>query len=317
MIQNFYGLPAWSGNMDGEINDLMAAVVRDSNAFFADYKTLFLNRYKITFDEELEKFFTFPENLEKMLYDHNCCGFFRDESAGIVCLPVEQAEKPNAAGIVHRYRPIPAYTGAFSGWVFDDRGRDFVLLKNSKSDLETPAFHLRRLADLKAELSGIFRQNLECQKTPFLVTGTYDDTYAVAETIKGIKSFAQAIFKPTKKAKASQAAPNPPEAPTLSALNLGVPFIGHDIQTVQQGIDSDALTYLGFRSLPIDKAERLVVGEVDSRAEIAAANYMDGYDCRKRAFDKLYQFFGVKATIEKKEEKEEKDYAPTSDTIAE
>lgn len=77
----------------------------------------------------------------------------------------------------------------------------------------------------------------------------------------------------------------------IKALDLGVPFIGNELQAAQQTYWNQIYTFLGIESLPF-KMERMIEDEVTSVNEPSSLRALDPLTARREACDKLNARFG-------------------------
>lgn len=77
----------------------------------------------------------------------------------------------------------------------------------------------------------------------------------------------------------------------IKALDMGVPFIGAELQAAQNTYWNQIYTFLGIESLPF-KTERMIEDEVSSVAEPSNLRALNPLTARREACDKLNARFG-------------------------
>lgn len=129
--------------------------------------------------------------------------------------------------------------------------------------------------------------NLAVQKTPYAITAPDNQKRALINTFKNINEGEIAILGDE----------NFNDIVNISAINLGVPFIGAQLGAAKRVLWSEILTFLGIPSLPYEKGERMI--EEEAKGGEAAANIMllDALDARREACDYLNKTFGLNISV--------------------
>ena len=85
-------------------------------------------------------------------------------------------------------------------------------------------------------------------------------------------------------------------------LNNNVPFIAPDLAKIYDIYSYRILSYLGVKSIPVEKKERLLVDEIGANDEEKEYIRSARLEQRKIACDKMNKLFNLNVTVEYKEE---------------
>lgn len=83
----------------------------------------------------------------------------------------------------------------------------------------------------------------------------------------------------------------------IKALNIGAPYIVDKLDEEIRAVKSSLLTSLGYESNPIEKRERLVVGETQGNNGETEANRNVGLDLRKRCANAMNELWGLNVDV--------------------
>ena len=83
----------------------------------------------------------------------------------------------------------------------------------------------------------------------------------------------------------------------IKALNVGAPYIVDKLEEEIRAVKSSLLTSLGYESNPIEKRERLVVGETQGNNGETEANRNVGLDLRKRCAKAMNELWGLNVDV--------------------
>ena len=83
----------------------------------------------------------------------------------------------------------------------------------------------------------------------------------------------------------------------IKALNIGAPYIVDKLEEEIRAVKSSLLTSLGYESNPIEKRERLVVGETQGNNGETEANRNVGLDLRKRCANAMNELWGLNVDV--------------------
>ena len=124
--------------------------------------------------------------------------------------------------------------------------------------------------------------NLAVQKTPWAITGPKSQKQAIINAFNNVAEGEIAILGDE----------NFNDIVNISAINLGVPFIGSELGAAKRVLWSEILTFLGIPSMPYEKGERMI--EAEATGNEAATNIMllDALDARRECADYLNRTFG-------------------------
>lgn len=235
--------------------------------------------------------------LENLVFENAYLAFFNDDVTNdLMLLPVTGVGDMSVYGTFNKYKVVGVGEG-YSATL----GADKCVIMSNVSPLSdslasaypgTPREYLGTIAAQIATAEVTERANVEAQFNPWVLAGAAEDAPTMVNVKNGLKNFRQFIFK----RKANDDGQN-----IITPMHLDVPFIARDLQAYRAERTSEALTYLGYHSLPVDKSERLVVSEVESRDAIAAAMWKAQVDERERACEEVREKLGktIKFTCER------------------
>lgn len=83
----------------------------------------------------------------------------------------------------------------------------------------------------------------------------------------------------------------------IKALNIEAPYIVDKLEEEIRAVKSSLLTSLGYESNPIEKRERLVVGETQGNNGETEANRNVGLDLRKRCANAMNELWGLNVDV--------------------
>lgn len=83
----------------------------------------------------------------------------------------------------------------------------------------------------------------------------------------------------------------------IKALNVSAPYIVDKLEEEIRSVKSSLLTSLGYESNPIEKRERLVVGETQGNNGETEANRNVGLDLRKRCANAMNELWGLNVDV--------------------
>ena len=83
----------------------------------------------------------------------------------------------------------------------------------------------------------------------------------------------------------------------IKALNIGAPYIVDKLEEEIRAVKSSLLTSLGYESNPIEKRERLVVGETQGNNGETEANRNVGLDLRRRCANAMNELWGLNVDV--------------------
>jgi hypothetical protein len=122
---------------------------------------------------------------------------------------------------------------------------------NRKAVVDIVMFYIERIADIEM----LVDSNINSQKMPFFVACSEEDKSRMEQLVSRIlqgEAIAYGDFDDIDKVK---------------AYLTGAPYLIDKLLDAKQERENELKTYLGLNNNPIEKAERLVVGEVESNNE--------------------------------------------------
>lgn len=185
-----------------------------------------------------------PIYLERELYYHGKVIFFAVEE-GLVALSGFGTSMPNLYGI-----PVERTVRAKNGFTADLDQTNSVICYNNVT--RTPgSVSALSYATRLAELDRIIQLNARAQKTPVLLKAPKEAQLTVENAYGSYDENAEVIR-----------INNDYDPEAISVLNLGVPFQGNELRSLQQSILEEFLRTRGIGSANAGKAERLNTSEV-------------------------------------------------------
>jgi hypothetical protein len=171
-------------------------------------------------------------------------------------------------------------------------GEDVVLgyaQPNRHPVLETVLYHINRIADIEM----LIDSNISTQKMPFFVACSEEDKARIEQLVNRIlagEPIAYGDFGDIDKVK---------------AFLTGAPYLIDKLMDAKQERENELKTYLGLNNNPIEKAERLVVGEVESNNEEIDESEDVFNKCIEDFFSEANTILGQKFTLIKKKPQEQ------------
>lgn len=221
--------------------------------------------------------------IEEFLYDNGCCVCFNDDTLGVLFLPPTTFTNMNVYGIPQLYS-----ARGYNGTLFNNLTPDnSVMIKNSPKSIPT-----RLYVDTKVdELTNVIMArttNVNATKTPFVIEGDENETLSMRNLYEQITGNKMVIYKNKTKAQTSIG---------LNVLETGAPYLADKLTQLKNAIECDILTYLGLNNNNVEKAERLVTGEVEANNEIIVNYLYMRYKERVDACNKINAMLGTNIEV--------------------
>ena len=240
---------------------------------------LFMERYEYEgLPEEFSHLYGNRKMFEFMLFFSPAVAWFKDNSQGLIALPVSGTYKFNAVG-----KPVEwtayAINGAFSKQLSEDNS---VLMFNDQA-MSIPYLHLLYEAKYLIKLDSAMNQNIDLQSTPYIIEA-FDENNKTAQTwSKLLNDFKSRIVLRKKRDKDSKN-----DLLQSQVLNTNVELKINEYMKAYNEFLFRAHTYLGIKNVNIEKSERLLTGEISANDILVQNNYTNCLETRQKCFDELY-----------------------------
>lgn len=228
---------------------------------------------------------------ERWLYSNGCCVYCEPDGMEGVLLPVALTNiNKNVYGEPAEWRAIGIgeYAGVVNSKKLD--ASNSVLIRNDQL-YENSENYVNYMVEQMINVELTMRMNINANKMPFMFRGNQNTALQNKNTFVDIYECEPVIFK---EAFAKD---------EFEILNNQVPFIAEDLSKVYDTYAFRILSYLGVKSIPIEKKERLLVDEIgandEEREDIRTARLSQ----REIACDELKRVFNLGVTVKYKEVK--------------
>ena len=250
------------------------------------YYDLYLTRFKYNgIPESIKQSMYDLSNMDRWLWYKPAVCFFEDKTLGLQVLPVVAEADFNKVFFPKEWSVYGANGYRQSGL---NQGNS-VLVFNDKTRI-MPLLYILKYARKILKLEEIANVNIDDQKNPYIVEideeekKTYDKFFEEVDTGK------HRIF--TRKKQKGNISDG------IKVNLLKVDFMVDRYLAAADKYENKILTFLGYNSVQIEKAERLITSEADSNNEKTRAQFTSAYESRKTAFDKVNEMFETSLTIE-------------------
>ena len=222
--------------------------------------------------------------MEEFLIRHGKVMFYNDINYGVMCLPCSGVGEINVYGEPTQLNVFGA--NGYNKVVDDEEGiiiRNNALGTNDFNDLETFAYRLNEI-ELTMDL------NLNAQKTPYIILCDEKERLTFKNILLQVRKFKYAIFGAKRL--------NPQ---SIDVLNTKADYLIDKLQNQKRELMNELLTFLGINNHNVQKAERLLVDEVNANNDFILVNLDHMYDERKLACDLINEKFGLNIQVHKRE----------------
>ena len=226
---------------------------------------------------------------ERWLYTNGCCVYCEPDGMEGVILPVALTNiNKNLYGEPAEWRAIGIgdYADKINSKTLDNTNS--VLIRNDQL-YENSENYVNYMIEQMINVELTMRMNINANKMPFMFRGNQNTALQNKNTFIDIYECEPVIFK---EAFAKD---------EFEILNNEVPFIANDLSKVYDTYSFRILSYLGIKSIPLEKNERLLVDEIganDQEREYIRAARLEQ---RKVACDELKRIFNLDIKVEYKE----------------
>lgn len=250
------------------------------------YYNLFLTRYKYEgIPESIKRTMYDLSNLDRWLWYAPAVCFFEDPVAGLTVLPCTNQANFNLAFFPSEWTVYGANGYQRSGL----NASNSVLVFNDKSRV-APILYIYKYVRKIVELEKTANVNIDFQKNPFLLEIDEEQEKSAKKLFTERSNFKKLILTRRKSGRTGL-------AEGLKPNSLKVEYEADRYLSTIDKYENKILTYMGYNSVQIEKAERLITSEADANNEKTRAQFTAGFECRKSAFDRVNEMFGANIKI--------------------
>ena len=253
------------------------------------YYDLYLTRFKYDgIPDSIKKSMYDLSNMDRWLWYSPAVCFFEDKELGLQVLPVVAEANFNKVF-------FPTSWDVYGANGYSQKGLNFsnsVLVFNDKTRI-MPLMYIIKYARKILKLEAIANVNIDDQKNPYIVEIEEDEKKSIKKFFQEVDAGAHRIL--TRKRQKGSISDG------IKVNQLKVDFQVPDYLSAIDKYENKILTFLGYNSVQIEKAERLITSEADSNNEKTRAQFTSAFEARKTAFDRVNEMFGVNLTIEPNE----------------
>ena len=228
---------------------------------------------------------------ERWLYENGCCVYCEPDGMDGVLLPVALTNiNKNLYGEPAEWRAvgIGEYAGKINSKTLDDTNS--VLIRNDQL-YENSANYVNYMIEQMINVELTMRMNINANKMPFMFRGNQNTALQNKNTFIDIYECEPVIFK---EAFAKD---------EFEILNNQVPFIAPELSKIYDIYGYRILSYLGVKSIPIEKNERLLVDEIGANNEEKEYVRDARLDQREISTKQLKRVFNLDVSVKYKEVK--------------
>lgn len=222
--------------------------------------------------------------IEKYLYSHGKCVFFKDETKGYMVAKMAQEGLSNYYDEPTIVRP---YGNHFIGTVLENN-IDCVVIGNNDDMIPTsPTMQLYAVRLTK--ISRAIDVNVDAQKTPVIIKTTNRQLSTFKQIMKQRDDNEPLIW-----------ADKSLETGNIDVLNMNVPMAFKDLELQKHMIWNECMTLLGVNNANQDKKERLVDDEVQANNEQVEACFNTMLKARQEACKQINEIFGTNIKVRRR-----------------
>lgn len=250
------------------------------------YYDLYLTRFKYDgIPDSIKKSMYDLSNMDRWLWYTPAVCFFKDEVLGVQCLPVVAEANFNKVFFPTSWSVYGANGYRKDGLTFDNS----VLVFNDKTRI-MPILYVLKYVKKILKLEEIANVNIDDQKNPYIIECEEEEKKTLKKFFGEVDAGEHRIYT-RKKQKGSI-------TEGINVNQLKVEFMVDRYLAAAEKYENKILTFLGYNTVQIEKAERLITQEADSNNEKTRAQFTSAYESRKTAFDRVNELFGTNLKIE-------------------
>lgn len=221
-------------------------------------------------------------DIENFLFEYGKCFFYKNKAMGLVCLPCYDSNQMNIYGHYDKGN-VFSMNGLINEFVDYSTG---VQIWNN--DLYEPTYgYIKDYSDRMSEVELSIKMNVHQQKFPYFIACSKKNETSWRAMYKKIELGDPAIFH-------SDAL----DVDNMQVLETTAPYVVDKLNQYRYELEREILTFLGINN-NFEKAERLVVDEVNSNNEFIIRNVEIQYKNRLKACEKINEMFNLNITVSK------------------
>ena len=250
------------------------------------YYDLYLTRFKYkNIPESIKKTMYDLSNMDRWLWYSPAVCFFKDNVNGLQVLPVV-----NDANFNKVFFPTSWTVYGANGYRQDGLNETNSVLVFNDATRVSPLLYIIKYAQKILKLENISDVNIDDQKNPYLIEIDEEEKKSAEKLFEQVDAGNHRIYTRKKGPKGSI-------SDGIKINQLKVDFSVASYLSAIDKYENKILTYLGYNSVQIEKAERLITSEADSNNEKTRAQFTSAFEARKTAFERVNEMFGEKIEI--------------------
>lgn len=223
--------------------------------------------------------------IERFLFDHGQCVFFRDPMRGFMVAQCAEDGTLNNYGETTTVTPCGVDVPSEPLTV----GKDCVLIRNN-DDMIPTSFPVKLFAYRLAELTRTIDINVHAQKTPVLLLTSEKQRLTMKNLYAQWNGFEPVIYGDKNL-----------DTENIRSIKTDAPIVFPQLQNQKQTLWNECLTFLGINNANTDKRERLITDEVEANNTHIDLSAECLLKARQRAVEQLNKVFGTEITVERRE----------------
>lgn len=219
--------------------------------------------------------------IERTLYEHGECFFYKHKALGFVCLPVFDTNQMNIYG-EYDTGQVMSMNGLINETV--NYKKDGVHIWNN--DLREPTQgYIKDYSQKMTQTELAIKMNIHQQKFPYFIACTKKDELTMKNMWQKISLGEPAIFH-------SELI----NLDKIEVMPTQAPYVADKLNEYRFELEREILTFLGINN-NFEKKERLVVDEVNSNNEFIYRNVEIQLKHREDACKRINEMFGLNIKV--------------------
>ena len=226
--------------------------------------------------------------IEKFLYCHGSCIFFKDEEKGFM------VAKSTPAGTLNYYDEptlLKPYGTGYTGEPLENDSECVIIRNNDIMMPTAPSIELYALR--LADISRTIDVNVNAQKTPVIILCSDKQKLSLKHAYNQIDGNKPVIFGDKNL-----------DIENIKSLKTDAPIVFDKLQIQKHSIWNECMTMLGINNANMDKRERLVDDEVQANNEQINICCEVMLKSRQQACKRINEIFGLNISVEKRNDLE-------------